>query len=380
MRFRVASLLIAIAVAAGLSLAQNDDPRGDLYSAKAIQALEQCFNSSGAFICAPVGGGAAVGGSGTADTVPKWTGASTLGNSNITDDGTVVDINGTVVSATPTNLFFVQPADNSTNFQVNPAPTAGSGGTVLQGAAILNAMNGSDTVDGFLISITNANHTGAGNNLNGLRIDSDATDPDATETAVRVGGGFDNGILFVNGLLQPQTNIRSSSGPLTFTVGTVVPISFSMVTDFAGNDQAHFSLNTGLSILRGVGVGSIVAPSALDGNDVTSFIRYGGFTDPNHTSTGNVTSVVRADTITSPDAQAIHVVINQDAGWNALALVNAGGAWGPADNPPTNKVAWFIDEATNRTGGAGADCVWVARLSNGTEISATVLVTDGACP
>lgn len=342
----VLGMLAGIVLLASLASTQSSTQGGGL-STRAIQGLEQCFNSSGTFICAPSGGGTPVGGSGTVNTIPKWTASSTLGNSLITDTG---------------------------------PPAAGVSGTIFSLSGTLNAMNGSDTVDWLNINISNADHTGTGNNLNALRIDNSSNDADATETAVRVGGLFDTGIFFLNTVFQPQTNIRSNSGPLTYQVGTSPNALFSMVIDFTGNDQAYFSLNSGITILRHTGVGSIIAPGIMDGSDNEQFIEYGGFTDANHTSTANVLSVVRADTITSPDANAIHAVIRQDAGWNALALVEAGGAWAPTFSPAANKVAFFIDEATNRTGGAGADCTLVARLSSGTEVSVATLVTDGGCP
>jgi hypothetical protein len=51
-----------------------------------------------------------------------------------------------------------------------------------------------------------------------------------------------------------------------------------------------------------------------------------------------------------------------------------------SSNPPAGFVRLYVDEFTNRVGGAGADCTLVARLSSGTEIVVATLVTDGACP
>jgi hypothetical protein len=48
--------------------------------------------------------------------------------------------------------------------------------------------------------------------------------------------------------------------------------------------------------------------------------------------------------------------------------------------PPLNQVTSYVDESTNRVGGAPADCVIVARLSTGVEINVATLVTDGGCP
>ncbi len=58
--------------------------------------------------------------------------------------------------------------------------------------------------------------------------------------------------------------------------------------------------------------------------------------------------------------------------WDATTLA--------VDNPSPDTVSVYLDEATNRTGGVGADCALVARLSTGVEVVIATLVTDGGCP
>jgi hypothetical protein len=49
-------------------------------------------------------------------------------------------------------------------------------------------------------------------------------------------------------------------------------------------------------------------------------------------------------------------------------------------NPAPNEVSLYIDESTNRTGGAAADCALVARKSDGVEVVVALLTIDGVCP
>lgn len=201
--------------------AQNSDPRGDLYSAKALQALEQCFDSLGNFTC----GGGDLTGTGTANTVAKWTDASTLGDSQITDDGTdislitstgQINIIATAVGTGDLSLFGENEvgissgqfmslgADTTifltsglgfgglTRFHMNLRPANGDSGEVFLFDTSVNNMNGEDAVTAVLYTLTNGNHTGTGNVLRGLWIDSITADAQAVALPHYVGSGWDS--------------------------------------------------------------------------------------------------------------------------------------------------------------------------------------------
>ena len=73
-----------------------------------------------------------------------------------------------------------------------PAGTAGSGGDLFTlEYDFIEAMDGSDTMNLFFINLTNANHTGASNLVNGISLAAITGDPQADETGVRVGTGWD---------------------------------------------------------------------------------------------------------------------------------------------------------------------------------------------
>lgn len=73
-------------------------------------------------------------------------------------------------------------------------PAAGASGNTSSWTPVLNAMNGSDVVNILNISLTNADHTGASNQLNGINFQNITGDADATETAINVGTGWDVGM------------------------------------------------------------------------------------------------------------------------------------------------------------------------------------------
>ena len=86
--------------------------------------------------------------------------------------------------------------------QTNAAGASANGLTVT---STLGIMDGSDTYNGALITITNANHTGVSNVVNGVSIPNITGDPDATETGLKIGSGWDNGI-------ESASTIKASGG------------------------------------------------------------------------------------------------------------------------------------------------------------------------
>lgn len=111
--------------------------------------------------------GAPVGGSGTADRIVKFTAASTIGNSSLIDAG---------------------------------VPAASASGDIIDLTATLNIANGSDTISAYDIALTNANHTGTGNTVNGINIAAITGDADATENGINIGTGWDVALDASNGL------------------------------------------------------------------------------------------------------------------------------------------------------------------------------------
>lgn len=81
-----------------------------------------------------------------------------------------------------------------TGYTDGDAPAAGASGDIWQFDATLNAMDGSDTVGGLVIGITNANHTGSSNTLSAIEVESITGDAQATEYGIFVDTGWDRAL------------------------------------------------------------------------------------------------------------------------------------------------------------------------------------------
>lgn len=82
---------------------------------------------------------------------------------------------------------------------------AGGSADVLDLTSTLGIMDGSDTFNGMNVTLTNANHTGVSNVVNGIKIGNIVGDADATETGLIIGTGWDNGI-------ESASTIKASGG------------------------------------------------------------------------------------------------------------------------------------------------------------------------
>lgn len=199
---RCLGVFLGILLLGGIAATQSStSTKGGGFSTKAIQALENCFDSMGNFTCS----GSGTVGPGTTDTLTKFTGATTVGDSQITDDGT--DVVATVAGnfqvlaggseialQSDGEVQFASDVDGGTGGQwaIVFIPAGSSGDIVLESAE-LAGMNGGDTVNLYNINFTNADHTGAGNLLVGTR-HATILAPDAQAVAVSnyVGSGWDS--------------------------------------------------------------------------------------------------------------------------------------------------------------------------------------------
>lgn len=264
-----------------------------------------------------VAGGTGIDGSGTIDTVPKFTAATTLGDSNITDDGSKVTITGTA-----TNLFDPAVTFSGTTASL-PFPGALIDG-VFNFEATMEAMTGSLSARGVRIEITNAAHTGSGNILDALEFTSlqGGNSGNAQENAISIQGTGSAALRYDNWLKVGSTNTAAFLFPIP---ALTVDRTFTY-----GDDNINFT-----------------SPSD---NDVLTYDL--------------------ASRTWSPEVIATVSTFND--------LTVQGAALG---NPATGDVRVYVRDDIDQGAGTGAaDCASVVRLSSGTEVLDLILVTDGACP
>ncbi len=242
--------------------------------------------------------------------------------------------------------FRVHDTANSTQFIIETAVSAGSVIELIRTLAISDIaldlsltaaiMNGSDTETGLLIQILNADHTGSSNTLNALDIIGISGDPDATETAIHIGDGWDQSLWIEADGAATFNNITlgesaTEDAQIYFDGQTLVfdmdGGSFNIV-DFDMPANGYFDvkmvstgnyvrfdvyniLNSGFNFQE-INVASI---AATDGSDIVNLL----FLDWDETDWATATETLNAlniDGITQ-DAQGTYNAINIGTGWDS---------------------------------------------------------------
>lgn len=250
-------------------------------------------------------------------------------------------------------------------------PAAGTSGDIWQFDAILNAMDGSDTVSGIAVGLTNADHTGASNIVAAFYALDFTPDAQADEAAFAIGTGWDRDIYW-----------PASDGNDVFigfddsaTLSIVNDSTTLQLIDFNGSPRVQLNSGLSTSVLQGYQMTTTMSP--LNGSDTASLFRARVVNDANHTGTGNLIVGFDTTAVGSPDAEAIHTVVRQDAGWDLFALTKANSTtWVPTDNPPSGYVGLWIRQGV----AASQNCSIMARLSDGTDVEVTALVSNNVCP
>ena len=173
---------------------------------------------------------------------------------------------------------------------------AGGSANALTLSGTLGAFNGSDTFRGLYLNYTNANHTSTSNVFNGVDIAAITGDAEATETAINIGSGWDNGLV-VNGVTVVTGtgtiastvvtgtifSTNSDSGSSTLVQGDTLLVSGTATgidTSLSG-DTYTISLDTTELATQTFGAGSAVTWTfdASGGTDVTTAYGDGSITN-----------------------------------------------------------------------------------------------------
>ena len=255
-----------------------------------------------------------------------------------------------MLASTGFDFFIGSIGSEALVMEIDPTNAVGGSADLVTVSSTIAAMDGSDTVRGLFIDLANAVHTGT-NVLAGLEIDSiSPASAGTSETAVIVGTGWD--LHF-----DSPTNMK-------FGINDTLVFDIEDPNAAGGSaDIATFAAVLGI----------------MDGNDTVNGVSI-DLDGVDHTGTGNVVNGLNILGISLADANATESAITIGASWDYFMTVPVQGSTAGFEDPGADRVAFFVDENTNRVGGGALDCVLVARLSDATEINIAVLVTDGVCP
>ena len=221
-----------------------------------------------------------------------------------TDDNTFQGCNATKWASLGTTI---------TGFTDGGVPAAGAGGDMWEFDATVLAMDGSDTINALFIDITNANHTGSTNLLNGINIDGITGDAQADEFAISVGDGWDRELVFIgdSAIIEGGATTAYVLSILDGASG-VVSLEVTGATSTKPTMTAKGHLRTdGSQIIIDVIPATMVA---MNGSDTYTGIAI-DLPTAAHTGVTNVLNGILVETITG-EAQARETGIQIEDGWD----------------------------------------------------------------
>lgn len=359
-------------------------------------------------------------GSGTINTVAKFTATGgPLGDSLITEDGTNVDFNASLTALTlndnsitgariiqSTTQMFLTAGTSSDDFmginfgrsQVtlnNPVANT----DLWEEIVVIPITAAGQTTNIFKYELTNSDHTGG--TINGVLMSGIAGDPDAVETAFKIGAGWDFGLSILADGTATTNNItlglsQTADAQIYFDGSALVfdvdgTATNGVIVDLADSSSASWvvrgSVSNFLTFIpaNGVGFGNNFFEIQITTiNELTSDVVNMLLLDLDDVefddAAGSSLNAVTVASITA-DSDVIYSALDLGAGWDFFLKSDVHTA-AVTDDPGTNEVALYLDESTDRGAGTGtADCALILRLSDSTEIAMTpILVTDGGCP
>src|SRR3990167_2903333 len=295
------------------------------------------------------GGGAAIAsGSGTANTVVKFDASGDLADSQVTDDGTTLDMtvadlqftnNGTITS--DANMFINATSGGtgvmliSANRTQNIAASPAANTDIYEWIQTLPITAAGQTTNVLKLELTNADHTGG--TVNGLLIAAITGDAQATETAVLINSGYDYGLSILADGSAITSAITLGASQTADVQLFLDGVSFVVDADgTAGNTVRTFTSAAinGWTVENGASgnalrwsaaaaaAGSSVDIFELDidfmeimdgvGGDITNALLI-DVVNVNHT--GGTLNGISIDAITG-DAQATENAVNVGTGWD----------------------------------------------------------------
>jgi hypothetical protein len=193
---------------------------------------------------------------------------------------------------------------------------------IVANVAIMDGVGvGGDVARGIFLDMSNANHTdaGTGNVVYGLDIDGIVGDPQATETAINIGDGWDYDINFAD------------------TSAIILQENLTAFYSFVGNAAAGTAFhrftwgNSGW--FTGRDLMSVTATTtAMNGTD-TMRMLFLDVTNANHTGAGNTLSLLEFDAITGDANANLNAILigaltgTAGAAGEVETAINIGAGW-----------------------------------------------------
>lgn len=209
-------------------------------------------------------------------------------------------------------------------------PSAGSSGNFWTLDGTVPIMNGSDTIRGLFVDLTNADHSGASNILYGIDVDTITGDAQATEIGIHVASGWDYDLGLQKGTyIYDNTNyfnidatghsgtghvkINAKSGGggsnIEFWYGAAARYVFESQPG-AGSGGTMLDLGNGQSL------------TAMNGSDTVNLLHI-NIANADHSGSTNVLNGINIGAITG-DAQASEYAINIGSGWDQNIRLSDG--------------------------------------------------------
>jgi len=203
------------------------------------------------------------------DNVMVWNGASAF---RLTNNSAAISS----IQFTHGNGYYFQIGSNSyANHRFSGQGFAGASYDIYglgQGVTV-GAMNGSDTIRGINIDLTNADHTGVSNLLYGLDIDGITGDAQARETAINIGTGWDVSISAPTHIFERENfkqgfrkQLASDFSAATDTDGSVNIVLGTNGVNFEYREELEKT--TSSFILNNAGALDISADDTVDNEGV----------------------------------------------------------------------------------------------------------------
>lgn len=204
-------------------------------------------------------------------------------------------------------------------------PTVGNGGDIVNETATVLAMNNSDTLQGFEIALTNANHTGSGNVFNILDIATITGDANSALNAINISALSST----VGAAGEVESAIKIQGGwDVDLNGVTTLELGADGVVVLTVNNPAAAGASTDL-----LDVTNTLA--AMDGSDTNQVLDV-AITNANHTGTGNTVNLIDLAAITGDANSNLNAI-------NIGALTGTAGAASEVEAAIKIGAGWDVD-------------------------------------